>query len=144
MTAFTDYTENLLADHFWRTATFAKPTAAFYALYIAAPGEAGGGTEVSAGGYARINLAPSDANYKGTHGTTTGASSGTGGNVTNDAAITFGTPSANWGLVTHMATLDALTNGNMITYAALTQSKTINNGDPAPAFPVDAFSFTVA
>jgi len=144
MTAMTDYLENKLADNMFRTTTYARAAVLAFALYTAAPGEAGGGTEVSGGAYARVDLAPLNTNYNGTHGNTTGASSGTGGLIDNAVVITFPTPSANWGTVVSMAILDATTAGNMMLYSALTANKTINNGDPAPTFPAGNFTATFA
>lgn len=142
MSQLTNYSENQLGDHFFRTASFPKPTQLNYRLFTAAPGEAGGGTEVTGGSYAAVNLPPLDANYNGTHGTTVGASSGTGGLIDNAVAITFPAPTANWGLITHMAVDDQ--SANMLIYGPLTVSKTVNNGDPAPSFPIGDADFTFA
>jgi len=142
MSQMTDYLENKLADLLFRTALFAKPTQLNYRLFTAAPGEAGGGTEVSGGSYAAVNLAPLDTNYNGTHGTTTGVSSGTGGLVDNAVAITYPTPTAAWGLITHMAVDDEA--ANMLIHGTLTTAKTVNNGDPAPSFPIGDADFTFA
>lgn len=108
----------------------------YFALFTAAPGETGGGTEVSGGSYARIAYAPSDSNWA--------ASSGGNGATSNSAAATFATPSANWGTITHAAWIDRLTGGNYMMQGALTASKTVNNGDPAPSFPIAAFAITYA
>lgn len=143
-TAMTDYLENKLADHLFRTTTFSQPATLAVALYTAAPGETGGGTEVTGGSYARVANNPANANWNGTHGNTTGASSGTGGNIDNAGAITFPTPTANWGTITHFAILDATSGGNMLIYGALTASKTVNNGDPAPSFPAGSLDVTFA
>lgn len=143
-TAMTDYLENKLADHLFRTTTFTQPTTIAIALYTAAPGETGGGTEVTGGSYARVSNNPANANWNGTHGNTTGASSGTGGQVSNAGALTFPAPSANWGSVTHFAILDATSGGNMLIYGALTTAKTVNNGDPAPSFQAAALTVTFA
>lgn len=142
--AMTDFLENKLADHMFRTTTYSQPTVLAVALYTAAPGETGGGTEVSGGAYARVQRNPSDANWRGTHGSVSGVSSGTGGQVDNAAVLTFPTPTANWGTVTHQGLFDATTAGNLLVYGALTQSKTVNNGDPAPNFPANALTFTFA
>jgi len=139
-----DYLENKLVDHLFRAATFAKPAGLYLALFTAAPTDAGGGTEVTGGGYARVNLAPSDTNWKATQGGTSGASSGTGGLTSNAVAITFPAPSANWGTVTHFGIYDAASGGNLLLWDALTASRTILNGDPAPAFAPDALTITVA
>lgn len=143
-TAMTDYLENKFADHLFRTTAFTKPTVLAVALYTAAPGETGGGTEVAGGAYARVQNNPLDANWNGTHGNTTGVSSGTGGVVSNAGVLTFPTPTANWGTITHMAILDAATAGNFLVHGALTTAKTVNNGDPAPTFPATTLALTFA
>lgn len=145
MSAMTDYLENQLGDHLLRTASFAKPTILAHALYTAAPGEAGGGTEVSGGAYARVDLPPLDTNYNATQGGTSGASSGSTGLLDNAVVITYPAPSgANWGVIVSWAMLDALTSGNMLVYGALTISKTVNDGDPAPTFQPGDLDFTFA
>lgn len=105
----------------------------FIALFTAAPGETGGGTEVAGGSYARVQHAPTDANW-----TASAQVSGAGRND-NAAAITFPAPTANWGSVTDTAIMSRLTGGNMILYTPLTTAKTVNNGDPAPNFAIGAF-----
>ncbi|MBM3616646.1 MAG: hypothetical protein FJX28_14855 [Alphaproteobacteria bacterium] len=49
--------------------------------------------------------------------------------ASNNAAIEFPTASGSWGTITHVAVFDASTSGNMIAYASLTASKTIDTGD---------------
>jgi hypothetical protein len=50
--------------------------------------------------------------------------------ATNAAAIEFAAASGgNWGTITHVAIFDALTSGNMLGWAALSSSRTINDGD---------------
>ena len=105
----------------------------FMALFTAAPGETGGGTEVTGGAYARVQHAPTDANW------TVNAQVAGAGRNDNALAITFPTPTANWGVVTDTAIMSRLTGGNMIMFTPLTTSKTINNGDPAPNYAVGAF-----
>lgn len=108
----------------------------YYALFTAAPGESGGGTEVSGGSYARAQLDPADANWT--------APAGGNGATDNAAAITFPAPTANWGVVSHVAEMDRSSGGNYMMHGALTASKTINNGDPAPSFPIGALDVTYA
>lgn len=133
MGAKTNYLEDEVIKHIFRTGSFTKPTGLHVALFTAAPGEAGGGTEVTGGSYARVNHAPGDANWA--------ATSGGNGTTSNAAAITFPAPTANWGTVTHWGVFDASTGGNLLIYAALTVSKTINNGDAAPSFGVGALTY---
>src|SRR4030095_7335610 len=101
-----DYLENLIVDHLFRTRTWTKPTALYLALYTSAPSDSGGGTEVAGGSYARVNLAPLDTNWNATQGGTSGNSSGTSGQTSNALAITFPAPTAHWGTVTHFGILD--------------------------------------
>lgn len=144
-TAFTDFWENELIDHLFRARSYTPGTVRAIALFTAAPGEAGGGTEVSGGAYARVDHAASFSNWEGTGAEVTAVdSAGTGGHTANNGTVTFPTPTANWGLVTHTAILDATSGGNMLIYGALTASKNINNGDPAPTFQDGAFEFTIA
>jgi hypothetical protein len=144
-TALSNFLENELVDHLWRARSFTAPTNHHFALFTAAPGEAGGGTEVSGGSYARVDMAAGFTNFEGTGGETTNVdSAGTSGATQNRVAITFPTPSANWGLVTHMADFDAASAGNLYSYGALTASKNINNGDPSPNFPVGAYDWAIA
>lgn len=98
----------------------------YVALFTAAPGETGGGTEVSGGSYARVEYDPSDSNWDA-------ATSGDG--LSDNALdVTFPAPTANWGLVSDMAIFNRASGGDMLIYDTLTTSKTVNNGDPAPKF----------
>lgn len=145
MAALSNYLENSLIDAVFRAQTFTSPATLYVALYTAAPSDAGGGTEVTGGSYARVAVTSSLANWAGTQGAgTTTASSGTGGVTSNNAAITFPSPTANWGVVTHAAIWDAASGGNLIAHGALSASKTINNGDAAPTFPIGSLTFTLA
>lgn len=144
MSAISDYLENKLIDWLLRGQTFTPPATVYVGLLTAAPSDAGGGTEVSGGSYARVAVTSSLANWAGTQGAgTTAASSGTGGTTSNNAAITFPSPTANWGSVTHLGVYDAPTSGNLLIWSALTTPKTVNNGDPAPLFSAGAFTYQV-
>lgn len=144
MTAKTNYLENKIIDWLFRGQPFTPPSTLHFALFTAAPGETGGGTEVTGGSYARVAVAASLNNFAGTQGAgTTVASSGTNGTTSNNGAITFPAPTANWGQVVGMGVFDAASGGNLLVYAALTQPKTINNGDAAPAFAAGAFTYQI-
>ena len=90
-----------------------RPTAWYIGLFTAAPSDAGGGTEVSGGSYARKSV----------------AFTVSGNLATNSAAVEFDVATADWGIITSVAVFDAVSGGNMIAYATLTASKTIANGD---------------
>jgi len=131
-----DYLEVELRKHIFRTGSFTKPTVLGVALFTVTPSDSGGGTEVSGGSYARVDVPPLDANW-------TGASS-TNGLTDNAAAITFPAPSANWGVVVAFGIFDATSGGNLLVWGPITPNKTINNGDPAPSFAIGDLDVTIA
>lgn len=146
MSAMSDYLENKMVDLTLRGQAFTAPVTLYFSLHTATTTDAGGGTEVTGGSYQRASVTASLANFAGTQAAaSTTASSGTGGVTSNNGAITFPVaPSANWGLVTHWGVWDAVTAGNLLFHGALTTSKTINNGDPAPSFAAAALVLTFA
>jgi len=134
MTALTNYTENNIINHIFRTASFAKPSALYIGLITALiDGEAGTVTEVTGGSYARVARNPLDANWDVT--TTTGTTA-------NTASIQFPAATADWGTVTSFGIWDAATGGNLLIYSALTNARTITNGT-TPSFGVGALTFQI-
>lgn len=135
MAGKSDYLENKFLDWLLRAQSFTAPANVYVALLTAAPTDAGGGTEVAGGGYARVAVSATLANWAGTQsaGSTT-ASSGTGGTTSNNGAITFPTPSGTWGLCTHFGIYDASSAGNLLYWGPLTLPLTISNGNTAPSF----------
>jgi len=114
MAAMSNYLENALINATLRNTSYTSPTTVYVGLFTTDPTDAGSGTEVSGGSYARqvaTFAAPSN-----------GASS-------TDADVQFPQATANWGTVTHFGLFDALTNGNLLYHGALTSSKTIETGD---------------
>jgi len=90
-------------------------------------------------------VARSLANFAGTQGAgTTTASSGTGGVTSNNGAVTFPTPSADWGTATHWGVFDASTGGNLLFHGALLNTRTINTGDGPVSFAAGSFVLTAA
>jgi hypothetical protein len=144
MSAMSDFLENKIIDQLFRGQTAPTTTTLYVGLLTTAPSDTGGGTEASGGSYARVTVTSSLANWAGTQsaGSTT-ASSGTGGQTSNNAAITFPTPSAGWGTVTHFGIYDAASGGNLLFWGALTISKTINQADTV-TFPAASLSITFA
>jgi hypothetical protein len=134
MTALTNYTENQIINHVFRTGSFVKPTGLWVGLILSATDlEAGLVTEVSAAGYARIARAPLDANWN---------ASVTTGTTANTASLQFPAATADWGTVTHFGIWDAATGGNLLIYAPLTAARTITNGT-TPSFGAGALTFQV-
>jgi len=107
-----DYLENKLLDHFLGTATYTKPTTVYVGLYTVVPTDAGGGTQVTGGSYARQTA------------TFSAAASGT---TSNTANIDFaGMPAAT---TVAIGVFDALTSGNLLLWGTLTANKTTDAGD---------------
>ena len=111
--SFTNFLETEILDHVFAGAAYTAPSTKYIALFTSAPGEAGGGTEVSGTGYARQAMAFT------TSGDTT----------SNSGAVEFPTAGASWGTITHVGIFDASTSGNLKVYATLTASKAIADGD---------------
>ena len=145
MSAMSDYLENKLVDLTLRGQAFTAPATLYVSLHTGATTDAGGGTEVTGGSYARVAVTASLANFAGTQSAaSTTASSGTGGATSNNSTITFPAPTANWGLVGWFGIWDASTGGNLLFHGALQTQKTINNGDAAPSFAAAALTITFA
>lgn len=159
-------------QHVYRCTTGGTSAGAQPGTYLGAPGEAitdgtavfteispvmdsntgfpAGLAEVTGGSYARAAMqagaALALADFAGTQSAaSTTASTGTGGTTSNNAAVTFPTPTANWASggtqVGIVAIYDQLTSGNLYAWGAITVPKTINNGDPAPSFAISALTF---
>lgn len=99
-----------------RATNITAPANVYVALFTAAPSDAGGGTEVSTGAYARQLCGFA-------------APAGTPRAVANGADILYPVATAAYGPVTHFAIMDALTVGNMLYWAALAASKSAAIGD---------------
>src|SRR3954471_14100195 len=113
-----DYLENKLLDHETGKTAYTMP-AVWVGLYTAAPSDAGGGTEVTGGSYARKSTAGADWNAAAS------------GSTSNANAITFVTATGTWGTVTHFGLFDAASAGNMLRWAPVTTSKSFASGDTA-------------
>lgn len=143
MAAFTDYAENKIVDAVFRAQPLSAPTTFYVALFTTVDNDAGTArVEVSGGSYARVAVTSSLANWAGTQGAgTTVASTGTTGITSNNGAIQFAAPTANWGTVQGLGLFDALTGGNEWVYGPLATPKTVNSGDAAPSFSAAALTF---
>jgi hypothetical protein len=114
MAEMSNYLENALINATLRNTSYTSPTTVYVGLFTTDPTDAGTGTEVSGGSYARKSV-------------TFGAPSN--GVTTNSAAVEFDQATGSWGTVTHIGILDALTTGNLLYHTALDVSKAIDTGD---------------
>jgi hypothetical protein len=143
MGAMSNYLENKVIDWLFRGQSFSPPPSLHVGLLSSAPSDSGGGTEITGNGYARQNLAATLANWAGTQsaGSIT-ASSGVSGTTSNNVAITFPTPTASWGAVSHFGIFDSATGGNLLFHGPLGIPKTINQGDTV-TFPISTLSVQI-
>jgi hypothetical protein len=128
MAAMSNYLENALINATLRNTSYTSPSVVYVGLFTSDPTDAGSGTEVSGGSYARKSAtfgAPSD-----------GAS-------TISSAIEFDQATGSWGTVTHFGIYDASTSGNLLYHGALTASKAIDTGDVFK-FATSALTVTLA
>lgn len=114
MAEMSNYLENALINATLRNTTYTSPATVYVGLFTSDPTDAGSGTEVSGGSYARTAV-------------TFGAPSN--GVTTNSGAVEFPQATASWGTVGWIGILDAATSGNLLYHTALDTSKTIDNGD---------------
>jgi len=142
---FSDYAENKIADDVFRATDYSatSPTTFYVFLSSTACSDSSTGTELTGGSYARVGITRATASWKGTHGSTTGASSGTNGTISNAAIVTFPTATADWTAATHWGLIDSSSGaGNLIVCAALTASRTITTGATG-SFAIDALTVQV-
>lgn len=114
MANFSNYLENALINATLRNTSYTSPTTVYVGLFTTDPTDAGTGTEVAGGSYARTAV-------------TFGAPSN--GVATNNADVTFPTATGSWGTITHVGVHDASTTGNLLYHSSLTTSKTVGSGD---------------
>ena len=113
--SFSNHLETEILDHVFGGNAYTAPGTLYLALFTSNPDEDASGTEVSTSGtaYARETV----------------AFTVSGNTATTSAAVEYSTATANFGTVTHVGVMDASTGGNLLAYAALTSSKTIEAGD---------------
>ena len=114
MAELSNYLENALINGTLRGTTYTAPSTVYVGLYTSDPTDANSGTEVSGGSYARTAV-------------TFGAPSN--GAALNNAAVEFPQCTVDWGTVTHIGILDAVSAGNLLYHTPLAISKTISTGD---------------
>ena len=115
MADLSTYMEDRIIN-FMRNVAITGEAAVYVGLFTADGGLESGtlDNEVAGGSYAR-ELA--------------GLSAAADGVSANAGDISFTTATAEWGLITHAALIDALTAGNVIMHSALAASKQVDSGD---------------
>lgn len=117
-----DYLEQQIFNHIFRTDTFSKPSTIAIGLCPSPPSDSGYTEVADANGYARIPNVSGDALWSA-HGT-----AGPGSNATE---LSFDTATGDWGWVSGVIITDSNTHsgGNLLLHGALTTPKLVQNGD---------------
>ena len=137
MSEMSDYLEDALINHLFRTTKLTSPATLYVALATVTVTDAMTGTTITepASNYARVARAPLDANWA--------ATSGSDGLTSNVAAVTFVQATGSWGTLTDAVLVDALTVGNNWFYTPLDTSKAVTTDDTAE-FAIGAITVTLA
>ena len=122
-----NFLENALLNATLNGTTYTSPAAVYVGLFTSDPTDAGSGTEVSGGSYAR-------------KAASFGTASGTSGSIATDADLEFDQATGDWGTISHIAIFDAVSSGNLLYHSALDASKVISTGD---IFKIASGSLTV-
>lgn len=137
MSQMSDYFEDAIRNWFKGTTFPTVPANTYVGLATAAPSDSSFGTEAAYQNYARQPIVSSGSGW-------TSGAAGTG-SISNAAAINFPAAGATGvpATVTHFFIADAVSAGNMLMWAALGASKTVNNGDVVQ-FAIGALVLTFA
>lgn len=116
--SMSNYAEAALIDHLLRNSAYTSVATVYLGLFTDDPTDAGTGTEVTGGSYAREAIAFDAAASR---------------TLDNTSDITFTTATANWGTVSHWGVYDHSTggSGNLLAHGDFTAGKAINSGDTA-------------
>jgi hypothetical protein len=151
MSDLTNYAENKLIDLLMRAVDPGLPSSWYIGLLTAiTDAEVGTVTEVSGGSYARVATVRSLTSWCGTQaaGSTT-SSNGTSGVSSNNAALTFPAPTADWGTIVGVGLYSASTGGTpwavhvLVNSVGATITRAVLSGDAAPFFDVAALRFAL-
>jgi len=129
-----DYLERAILDHRYGGVDFTRPATVYVALFTVTPSDAGGGTEVTGGSYARAAVTNNATNFPAASGSSPATKS-------NGTAISYTTPAGDWGTLVAFGIFDALTNGNLLDWGAINPTKTVQSGDPV-SFPIGSLTIT--
>ena len=120
MVAFSDYLENEVLDHIFKTGDYVSETNLYVALCTSTPLDANTTApagELTGGGYLRIKCNTWDLAAAGA--------------TENSQTVTFPQATADLGTVTHFALCNKTTLGNHLAWGALSSPRVISSGDTA-------------
>lgn len=119
MGAKSDYLENKILDHVLGGGDYTRPGHVYFALFTSAPTDAGGGTEITGGSYARVDVTNDATSFP----------AASGGAKSNGIDVVFPVPSAGWGTAVAVGIFDSSTAGNLLLWCLLTTPRLISTSD---------------
>lgn len=131
MAGKSDYLENKVLDHILGGGDYTRPATVYIALFTVTPSDAGGGTEVTGGSYARAAVTNNATNFP----------AASGGAKSNGTAIAFPAATGNWGTVVAFGVFDASSGGNLLYWGDVTPNRAVNTGATA-SFAIGDLDFT--
>lgn len=114
-----NYLENQFLDFEYGIGAYTPPVTHYIALYTSAPTDAGGGTEVTGGGYSRKAVTNNSTNWP----------AAVNGVKSNGVDFDWAVATGLWGTVEAWAIWDDPTAGNMKHHGLLTVPKLVDSGD---------------
>lgn len=120
-----DGLENALLDLVLSGAAYTPPATVYVALYTAPPTDAGGGTEVATGSYARVAVTNNATNWP----------AAVNGVKRNGTPVIFPIPSADWGILPYFGLHSHITNDALMYWGTITPARSVLTGN-APTFGV--------
>jgi len=149
MSAASNHLENELLDHVLGgggARAYSAPSTVYVALFADAgvpvlsgangPLESGTNGTASSSDWGYYEITTSGTAYGRQSVTFGNAGASTDGTITSNITVSFNVATANYNtaggtgnIVTHIAIMDAVTNGNVLFYGALTTPKTVSAGD---------------
>lgn len=134
MAVLTAYGRKKATDHILAKAAWSVSSPVYLALFTADPGDSGSPlNEVSGGAYARQAITSAM--------TVADASTGI---ATNASAITFASPTADWGDIVALGFCDAASGGNVIMRKLPNEVRRIVSGGPALVIDAGTLDFVVS
>ena len=118
--AKSDYLEESIINHVLRNTAYTSPASVHVGLYSVAPGETGGGTELSGNAYARQAV---------TFGAPTQTGSPTVAQTSNSNEVLFPEATGAWPEAVAFGIFDAVSVGNLLYYGTLDTPRTAGLGD---------------
>lgn len=142
--ALNDYAENKVVDALLRAQSIGAPATWYIGVTTDTCSDSSAGTEPSGGSYARVAVTAGLSQWSGTQSAgSTAASSGTGGTVSNNSAITFPTSSAAWGNLQAVRWYDASSAGNSWICLNLGTAFNVSGAGVTVSFPAGQLQFQI-